>query len=91
MSRIEVSKIDVSRKCFSTDIRKIMEQFEEQEFQTKHLIKATMDMYPWRTLELVKRSVRWVIAEDIRRGILIAVRQGVEGDPTPGIYKRKEN
>ena len=92
MYRIDVSKIDILGKSFVADIRRVIESFHEQEFTAKMVITVIglTPSHAQRPPENVRRSVRWVISQDIERGLLVAVRQGRAGDHTPGIYKRKE-
>lgn len=92
MSRIEVSEIDTRRKGFATDVREIIDLFCGQEFTAKHVIAVILmeHKHDSRKIENIRRTVRWVISQDIERGLLVAVRQGKAGDHTPGKYKRKE-
>lgn len=92
MSRIDVSKIDTRGNSFVSDVRRVIDRFEEQEFTAKMVITVICDdpAHADRPPENIRRSVRWVISQDIERGRLVAVKQGRAGDHTPGIYKRKE-
>lgn len=97
MSRIEVRKIDTGETVTRAEkLRNIIERFEDQQFNTKHLVavylsenydtEVSRDEY-----RKIKRSARQVLSQGLSKGTLIAVYRSKSGDHSPGIFKRKRS
>ncbi len=92
MSRINVAEIKTERDTFANQIRVTINLCAEQEFTARHIIAFLMESSKRAQIKgeiAVRRAVRRVIQMSVASGELIAIRQGVAGDRTPGIYKRR--
>ena len=90
MSRIDLSTVRTDRPdTFASEIRQIIESVEEQEFTAGQIVHLASDSGKGvsKPPADVRRSVRAVIRNLIRDKKVKAIRQGVAGNRTPGIYK----
>lgn len=90
--QIDLSKVDITRNTFTQEIRNLIKRLGDQEFTALHLITLINDdegMSRGRKRVDIKRTVRYVIQQDVEKGVLkISFESDLENN-APNRYTSK--